>query len=235
MATVASVMAELQSLGTVKTREIYARHGMAADKILGVSMADLKVIAKGIKGEQQLACDLYETGIVDAMYLAGMVADGRKLTRGQLEVWAAGAVGLPMIAEYTVPWMAVDNQLGREMAVQWIGGKAAPSGWCTYSGLIATQADEALDLAAIEKLLAQIVKKIGGAENRERHTMNGFVIAVGAYVAPLTARAVAVAREIGKVSVDMGDTACTVPDAVAAIQKIEAAGRLGKKRKTIRC
>jgi hypothetical protein len=35
--------------------------------------------------------------------------------------------------------------------------------------------------------------------------------------------------------VDVGDTACTVPLATAYIEKIEAAGRVGQKRKTIRC
>jgi len=49
------------------------------------------------------------------------------------------------------------------------------------------------------------------------------------------ALAATVRREIGTVSVDMGDTACNVPLATAYIEKIEAAGRVGKKRKTIRC
>jgi hypothetical protein len=35
--------------------------------------------------------------------------------------------------------------------------------------------------------------------------------------------------------VDVGDTACNVPLATAYIEKIEAAGRVGQKRKTIRC
>lgn len=39
-------------------------------------MADLKAIAKTINGQQTLACELYETGNLDAMYLAGLVADG---------------------------------------------------------------------------------------------------------------------------------------------------------------
>ena len=37
------------------------------------------------------------------------------------------------------------------------------------------------------------------------------------------------------VSVDMGDTACKVPLATAYIEKIEAAGKVGRKRKTMKC
>jgi len=51
----------------------------------------------------------------------------------------------------------------------------------------------------------------------------------------LSKRAKEVAAEIGNVSVDMGDTACKVPLATAYIEKVEAMGKLGQKRKTIRC
>ncbi len=141
-----------------------------------------------------------------------------------------------MIAEHTVPWVAVENALGRELAVEWMGeGKLAPSGWCTYSGLVATVADEALDLKEIEGLLGQVVKGIDAAANRERYTMNGFVISVGCYVRPLLGAAKAAAKKLGDVSVDVGDTACAVPVAEAYIAKVEGMGRVGVKRKTLRC
>jgi 3-methyladenine DNA glycosylase AlkD len=238
MPTVTSVMTELKKKGKESTRKIYARHGMTTDNMFGVSVADLKVIAKTIKGQQELACELYETGNMDAMYLAGMVADGSQMTPKQLNAWAEGAANLQMIAEYTVPWVTVENPQGRDLAMQWIKSKKehiASSGWCSYCGLLATKADEALDLAEIEGLLGTVVKGINSAENRVRYTMNGFVIAVGAYVKPLSKQAKATARQIGVVSVDVGDTACNVPLATAYIEKSEAAGRLGKKRKTIRC
>ncbi len=238
MGSVAGVMGALKKKGSEKMRAMYARHGMKTENVYGVSIADLKVIAKTIRGEQALACELYATGNLDAMYLAGMVADGTKMTKKQLNDWAEGAAGLQMIAEYTVPWVAVENPDGRELALKWMKAKdeqVAASGWSTYAGILATKPDEELDLAEIEGLLNAVVKGIGGAKNRERHTMNYFVIAVGSYVKPLLKRAKAVAREIGTVSVDMGDTACKVPSATAYIEKIEAAGRVGKKRKTMRC
>ena len=238
MATVTSILAELKKKGTEKTRKIYSRHGMVTDNMYGVSVADLKAIAKTIKGQQALACELYKTGNMDAMYLAGMVADGSKMTPKELTAWAEGAANLQMIAEYTVPWVTVENPQGRELAKQWMNSKKehmASAGWCTYSGLVATKPDQELDLAEIEGLLDTAIKGIKGAQNRVRYTMNGFVISVGAYVRPLAKQAKAAARQIGAVSVDVGDTACEVPVATAYIEKIEAAGRAGKKRKTIRC
>jgi hypothetical protein len=238
MATIASVMAELEAKGSEKTRKTYARHGVPVGRMFGVSVADLKVIAKTIKRQHALALELYATGNQDAMYLAGMVADGSLMSAAELRAWAEGAKDLKMISEYTVPWVAVENAQGRALAREWIrSGKehGASSGWCTYSGLMATTADEELDIAEIDELLKRVVNEIGGAQNRVRYTMNNFVIAVGTYVKPRLKEAKAAARAMGAVSVDMGDTACDVRLALGQIEKIEAAGRVGAKRKTIRC
>ena len=111
----------------------------------------------------------------------------------------------------------------------------AAAGWCAYAGLVALRPDSSLDLVEIQSLLDLIVKKIHTAPNRVRYTMNSFVIAVGSCVNPLAKQAKAAARQIGLVSVNMGETACKVPDALASIEKVEAVGRQGQKRKTIRC
>jgi hypothetical protein len=65
--------------------------------------------------------------------------------------------------------------------------------------------------------------------------MNGFVIGVGCFVAPLVKEAKAAAKALGKVEVDVGDTACRIPDALAYIEKVEVMGRLGRKKKEARC
>jgi 3-methyladenine DNA glycosylase AlkD len=236
MQTVEQVMAELKKKGDPKTRATLLRHG-APDDILGVKIAELKTIAKKIKGNQELACQLYETGNSDAMYLAGIVADGSRMSKGQLEAWARDATW-HMLSQYTVPGVAAESPHARELALKWIKSKnelVASGGWNTYAGILATRPDEELDLAEIEGLLDHVAQHIHSAANDVRCTMNAFVIAVGAYVKPLLRKAKRVAQAIGTVDVDMGDTACKVPLASAYIQKIESAGRVGKKRKTIKC
>ena len=75
MNTVPEVMTALEKKGSEQTRKTMARHG-APDNMFGVKIAELKMIAKKIKGNQELALELYETGNYDAQYLAGLVADG---------------------------------------------------------------------------------------------------------------------------------------------------------------
>jgi 3-methyladenine DNA glycosylase AlkD len=239
MATVKSVVDELRAKGKEKTRAIYLRHGMPADeRTLGVSTADMKLVTKQLRGQQALAMELYATGIFEARYVAGMVADGRKMTRRELDAWAEGAAGMPMVSEYTVPWVAAENAAGHDCALKWIESKkehVAAVGWATLAGLVATRPDEELDLAEIKKLLGRVVREIHEAKNRARYTMSVFVISVGGYVKPLLGEAKAAAAKIGNVWVDVGETACEVPVAAAYIAKMEKMGRVGKKRKTMRC
>lgn len=236
MTTLSQVMKRLEAKGSEQTRKIFRRHG-ARGELFGVKVADLKTIAKTIKGEQELACALYDTDNYDAMYLAGIVADGRQMTKTQLNAWARAA-SWQMIAEYTVPWVASESEHGPSLADKWIDAKkehVASAGWNTWSGLVTTIPDDELDLARIEALLKRIEVELDSAPNRVKYCMNGFVIAVGAYVTPLATRAKATAKALGKVTVEMGGTACKVPVALEYIAKVEKAGRAGKKRKAIRC
>jgi 3-methyladenine DNA glycosylase AlkD len=237
MKTLTAVMSALKKKGNPDRIKLFANHGAPPDKMFGVSVADMKVIAKQIKGNQELAYELYATGNVDAMYLAGMVADGSQMTKGLLGKWVKQA-GWSMISEYTVPWVASESGHARALALEWMKSRkelVASSGWNTYSGHVAVTPDDELDLAEIEGLLEQVKKQIDTAENRVKYTMNGFVIAVGSYVKPLAKKAKATAKALGAVDVEMGGTSCKVPLASEVIVKVEKAGRAGKKRKTIKC
>ena len=237
MKTVSQVMAALKKKGNPARIRIYANHGGPTDKMFGVSVADMKVVAKQIKGDQELANELYETGNGDAMYLAGMVADGSLMTKRLLDRWAKKANWV-MISEYTVPWVATESKHARTLALEWMKSRkesVASSGWNTYSGHVTVTPDDQLDLVEIKAPLKRIESEIDTAPNRVKYTMNGFVIAVGSYVAPLAKQAKALAKKLGKVEVEQGNTSCKVPLATETIAKVEKAGRLGKKRKTIKC
>ena len=84
MNTVTEVMAALKKLGSEQTRKTFARHGAPVDQMYGVKVGDLKSIVKKIKGNQKLAMELYATGNSDAMYLAGLVADGAAMSKKEL-------------------------------------------------------------------------------------------------------------------------------------------------------
>jgi 3-methyladenine DNA glycosylase AlkD len=230
------VMAELKKLGTEQTKKTFLRHG-AREPYFGVKVGDMKTIQKKVKEDYELSLQLYDTGNSDAMYLAGLIADPGKMTKADLKKWVRGAY-FNMLAGYTVPWVASESRFGRELALEWMDSDEemiSTAGWSTYASLVSIKPDDELDLAEIERLLNRAKNEIGSAPNRTRYAMNNFVISVGGYVAPLTAKAKAVAKALGTVEVDMGDTSCNVPLAYDYITKIEKMGRVGQKRKSARC
>jgi 3-methyladenine DNA glycosylase AlkD len=232
----AAIIKELQGLGSESIKKVLSKHG-AKEPFYGVKVEELKKFQKRIKVDYELALELYKSGISDAMYLAGLISDPPKMTKADLQQWADGAYWY-MLSEYTVAWTAAESKYGEELALQWIeAGKEnlVSAGWCTLSSIVAIKADAALDLSLYKKLLHRVEKELQKAPNRARYVMNGFVIAVGTYVAALTDEAIRVAEKVGQVSVEMGGTACKVPAAAAYIQNSLDMGRIGKKRKMAKC
>lgn len=236
MPTAKEIIEELKSLGSESAKKVLIKHG-AKEPFYGVKVEDLKKIQKRIKNEQELALDLYDSGISDAMYLAGLVADGSKMTKEQLQHWAEKAPW-NMISEYTVPWVTSESPFGMELATKWITSEkesVAASGWCTLGAIVSVKKDEELDIPQLKKLLKQVADNIHEAPNRVRSAMNGFIISVGAYVTALTETAIETGKHIGTVYVDVGDTACKVPSAPDYINKVIQKGNAGKKKKTAKC
>jgi 3-methyladenine DNA glycosylase AlkD len=234
--TLDETMNLLASKGSEQTRKTFRRHG-APEAMFGVKIGDLKPIAKQIKGDQKLAMELYATGNSDAMYLAGMVADGAKMKRAEIEHWAKNATW-HMISGTTVPWVAAEHPEAVQIALKWIDSPTehiAVAGWATLSNVVTTTPDEALPVKQLDALLARVVKTIHASPNLVRYTMNNFIICCGTYVAPLAEKAVAAARKIGAVEVDMGQTACQVPEAESYIIKSRRGLSVAPKRKTVRC
>lgn len=234
--TLNETMELLASKGTEQTRKTFKRHG-APEPLFGVNVGDLKPIAKLIKGDQELALQLFATGNSDAMYLAGMVADGAKMKRAELDLWASRATW-QMISGTTVPWVAAEHPDAIDIALAWIDSakeNIAVAGWATLSAVVCVRPDSELPMKAFTALLDRVAKTIHASQNRVRYAMNNFVICCGTYVAPAAESAFAKAKEIGPVKVDMGETACQVPDAVSYILKCRRGLPVAPKRKTTRC
>ena len=229
-------MSELAAKGSATTKRTLLRHG-AKEPFFGVNISDLKVIQKRIKGDQALALELYATGISDAQYLAGMVADGRKMTPAQIQKWVETA-SWRMVSAYACVWIASEHPEGQTIALKWIESKKqaiAAAGWNTLGALAATVPDEKLPVKQFGALLDRVAKTLKASSDDVRYAMNGFVISCGTYMATLADKAITTARKLGKVEVDMGDTACKVPEAETYILKCRRGAPVAPKRKTVRC
>ena len=233
--TAQEILDEIKPLGRDSYRNVLFNHGIP-EPCYGVKIEELKKIQKRVKVDYQLALDLYDTGIYDAMYLAGLIADDARMSKKDLQHWADLACA--PLARTTVAWVAAGGPHALGMALKWIDSPKdliAAAGWSTLGGIVTLRPDAELDLAQLKELIQRVAKTIHQAPNNARRAMNGFLIELGSYVVPLTKTVIQTAEKIGPVSVDVGNTACQIPFAPEYIQKVEKRGALGKKRKTIKC
>ena len=234
--TAQQIVAEIEPLGTEGYRRILRNHGVTGS-LFGVKIEELKKYEKAIKKDYRLALDLFDTGIYDAIYLAGLIADEKRMTKDDLRGWLDKA-SCDAVAEFAVAWVAADGPHGWDLAREWIDSpeeKVAVAGWGTLSSLVAVRDDAELDIPTLRRLLERVKATIHAQPDRVRYKMNGFVISLGSYVREFAGEAVSAGEEIGKVKVNMGNTACKVPFAPDYIRKVASMGRVGKKRKSARC
>jgi 3-methyladenine DNA glycosylase AlkD len=234
--TVPEIMADLRAHGSESIKKILLKHGVK-EPFFGVKVEHLKTIQKKIRMDYQLAKDLYATGNADAMYLAGLIADDKQMTKAELQTWAEQALS-NNIADYTVPWVAAEGCYGYELALEWIDSTdehIASTGWFTLNNLVTLKPDSELNIEGLRDLLKRVESTIHTNSNRLRSAMNMFVICVGGYVNPLSDEAIATAKRIGPVTIIKEGTACKVPFAPDYIEKTKARGSLSKKKKTVKC
>jgi 3-methyladenine DNA glycosylase AlkD len=234
--TSSEIITQLKSLGSESIKKVLIKHG-AREPFYGVKVEELKKIQKKIKKDYKLSMELFDSGISDAMYLAGLIADPERMSKKDLRHWAERAYWY-MLTEYPVAWVAAESKYGKELALEWIESPTeniACAGWATLGTMASILPDDQLDLKLYQKLIERVGKDVHKAPNRVRYTMNGFVLSSAAYIVSLTELAVKTGEKMGKLKVDMGGTACKVPFIPDYIQKMETMGRIGKKRNSARC
>jgi 3-methyladenine DNA glycosylase AlkD len=81
------VLAKLEALGRPEQLDGMARFGIVGAGRLGVSMPDIRKLAKEIKKNHEIALKLWDTKIPDAMILAAIIDDPAQMTKQQVESW----------------------------------------------------------------------------------------------------------------------------------------------------
>ena len=215
--TLEEALSALEAAGSEQTRKTYARHGVDIP-MFGVSFAALKSIAKRIKVDHELALALWQTGNYDARNLAVKVVDPEKMTRADLDRWSLDPTAA-MCSSY-VAYVAADGPHAHACVERWLKARHEGQrtiGWKLVGAL--AMLDQALADSWFEQRLAAIERLIQTAPNHEREAMNQTLIAIGCRNPELRASATALAKRLGKVEVDHGDTACKTPDAASSIAK----------------
>lgn len=82
-----SIVQHLMSVANPDFKKSMERAGINAQKGLGIKVTYLREVARKIGTDHELALQLWETGIHEALMLAAIVADPKQLTEKQMESW----------------------------------------------------------------------------------------------------------------------------------------------------
>ncbi|AVK95657.1 DNA alkylation repair protein [Lysinibacillus sphaericus] len=230
------VMQELEALGKERTKKIYMSNG-AQEPLFGVATGAMKPIAKKIKLNQPLAEALYATGNYDAMYFAGIIAEPKAMTESDFERWIDGAY-FYMLSDYVVAVTLAEADIAQQVADKWIASGEElkmSAGWSCYCWLLGNRPDVAFSESKMANMLEMVKSAIRNSPERTKSAMNNFLHTVGVSYVPLHDKALATAQQIGPVELKKNNKKSSFLHAYESIQKEVERGRIGFKRKYVRC
>ncbi|TYS90031.1 DNA alkylation repair protein [Rossellomorea aquimaris] len=231
-----TVMQELEALGKERSKKMYISNG-AHEPVFGVATGAMKPIARKIKKDQALAEELYATGNYDAMYFAGVIADPKAMTEADFDRWIEGAY-FYMLSDYVVAVTLAEADIAQDVADKWIASGEElkmSAGWSCYCWLLGNRKDEEFSESKLAGMLEQVKETIHIAPERTKSAMSNFVTTVGVSYVPLHELALQTAKEIGPVEmVREGKKNSTLKAADDILKQVEK-GKIGFKRKYVRC
>ncbi|KAB2334501.1 DNA alkylation repair protein [Cytobacillus depressus] len=231
-----TVMQELEALGKERTKKMYISNG-AHEPLFGVATGAMKPIAKKIKINQSLAEELYATGNYDAMYFAGIIADPKAMTESDFDRWMDSAY-FYMLSDYVVAVTLAEADIAQEVADKWIASGdelRMSAGWSCYCWLLGNRKDNEFSESKISAMLDMVKNTIHDSPERTKSAMNNFLYTVGISYLLLNEQAVGTAKEVGIVEVKRDKKKSSFLNAYESIQKEIDRGKLGFKRKYVRC
>src|SRR5262245_9358044 len=192
--TLEETLRQLESLGNEAIRAHNTKNG-AGDNQFGVKHGDIRVLAKKIGSDHELAMSLWQTSNVDAQLLAVLLVKPKDLPAKEVD---------RLVRSTTIPWVAdwLNNYVVKQHAdketlrQKWMADDdrwAARAGWHLTAERVAKNPD-GLDPAA---LLDRIESEMADADPAVQWTINSTLAEIGIHFPKLRKRAIAIGEKLG--------------------------------------
>ncbi|MEU6673936.1 DNA alkylation repair protein [Streptomyces sp. NPDC046925] len=204
-ATLAEVMAELAELEDPKAREVNEKHGDDH----GVNLGKLRALAKRLKTQQELACELWATEDTAARLLALLICRPKAFGRDELDTMLRQA-RTPKVHDWLVNYVVKKNPNAEELRLAWLADAdpvVASAGWALTVERVAKK-PEGLDLAG---LLDAIEAQMKDAPERLQWAMNHCLAQIGIEHAEHRARALDIGERLEVLKDYPTSPGCTSP------------------------
>ncbi len=224
MKTVDDIIAELKKISSAKLRASQAHFGISGVKNLGLSVPQMRGVAKKIGINHTLALQLWKTNIHEAKHIAVMIADSKQLDEKLMNLW---------MKDFDA-WDIVDNccstlfrkhALAFEKAMEWCGRKKEfeKRAGFTMMAQLAVHDKKAAD-KMFEQFLPFIEKHSDDERNFVRKANNWALRQIGKRNARLCKKAIATAKKMQKKQ--DASSRWIAADALRELEKYLAEGKI---------
>jgi 3-methyladenine DNA glycosylase AlkD len=226
MASVKDVLDKLQSKAQPEQLKGMAKYGMTVEQRLGVSVPDMRKLAKEIGRDHELALGLWRTGIAEARILAAMIDDPDKLTEEQMEDWVEG-INSWDVCDQVCMNLFEKNQLAWKKIVDWSEREEEFVKRTAFS-LIACLAwhDKKVSDARFIELLPVIIRGATDERNFVKKAINWALRNIGKRNIKLNEAAINAAKEIQRL--DSKAARWVTSDAIRELESDAIQSRLSK-------
>lgn len=192
--TLNETLKQLKALGDAKVRAQNAKSG-AGDNQFGVSLGDIRALAKKIKTNHALALSLWDTENADAQFLATLLIEPKKLSAKDMDRMVR-SISFSRVADWLISYVVRQHSDKEALRQKWMVDDnrwAARAGWDLTCERVAKNPD-GLDLPA---LLSRIESELAGAAPEVQWTMNNSLATIGIHTQKLRKRAIDIGEKIG--------------------------------------
>lgn len=193
---VAAILAELRGMGSERARTGMARYGINVENAFGVSVCELRKMARRLGTDHDLALALWATGNHEARLLACFVDDPAAVTAEQTEAWARDFDSWDLCDQATTSLFDRTPHAWPK-AVEWA---KRDDGWTKRAGFSLMAGLAVHDKTAKDRAFMKLLPLIeaGAADDRNfvKKAVNWALRNIGKRNCALNAAAVACARRI---------------------------------------
>jgi len=190
------ILGKLKSLANPKAVDGMARFGINPKNTYGVSIPNLRIIAKEVGKNHTLAQQLWSSGIHEARILAGMTDTPELVTEGQMETWVKDFDSWD-ICDQVCSNLFDKTRFARQKAVEWSERKEE---FVKRAGFVLMAALVVHDKKAADKeflkFLPIIKKESVDQRNFVKKAVNWALRQIGKHNITLNEAAIKIAKEI---------------------------------------
>jgi 3-methyladenine DNA glycosylase AlkD len=224
-----AILTTLYSRANPKSVEEMARYGIKSTRnVLGVSSKFLFSLTKSIGTNQELALELWQTGVYEARILAALIADPKQMKKSTINAWVKDFDNWA-ICDGVCMHCFRDTPYGHELALKWVKQKkefVRRAGFTMIATLCVN--DKKCEDAVFLKYLPIIKKYATDERNYVKKAVNWALRQIGKRSLKLNAPAIRTAKEIRKL--DSPAAKWIAADALRELQSSAVLKRLKAKK-----